>query len=208
MKESSQTEDCWKPSQSGMNSITHCILFMGIVIPSDTELLAEPEKFRLLLGTIAKALKPILTQHGGIMTKMVGEGFECYFLPTSDPTNTAAFKDVLECSFELDDLQKSLSLELKSEDFPDILCKVGVDYEKRILKPDLVLDKPPIWSASYEIFVKTPPNGIMVGEDLVKIIINSPELKNHYKFESVGEYPIEEKREDYKVYLLTRQKEK
>lgn len=31
---------------------------MGIVIPSDTELLAEPEKFRLLLGTLAKALKP------------------------------------------------------------------------------------------------------------------------------------------------------
>lgn len=165
-----------------MNSITHCILFMGAVIPSDTELLAEPKKFRLLLGTLAKALKPILTQHGGIITKMVGEGFECYFLPTNDPTNIAAFKDVLECSFKLDELQKSLSLEVKSKE--DILCKVGVDYEKRILKPDLVLDKPPIWSAAYEIFVKTPPNGIMVGEDLVKIIINSPELKNYYKFES------------------------
>lgn len=139
---------------------------------------------------------------------MVGDGFECYFLPTSELANTAAFKDVLECSFKLDELQKSLSLELKSRGFPDVLCKVGVDYERRNLKPDLELDKPAIWSAAYEIFVKTPPNGIMIGEDLVKIIINSPELQSHYKFESAGEYPIEEKGENYKVYLLTRQKQK
>jgi hypothetical protein len=156
-----------------ISQIAHCILIIGITKPATSELLAgEIEKYTLLINSLVKVIKPVILQHGGEIAKMVDEGFECHFIQTSDPNNVRAMKDVLECCFKLVENQEQLTMDLKSKGFSDVFCKVAVDYERRTLSTDLILDKPPVWCAAYWIFTINPPYALVAGEDLVKIITN------------------------------------
>lgn len=188
-----------------ISQITHCILFIGITNPATSELLAgEIEKFTILINSLEKVIRPVILQHGGEIAKMVDEGFECHFIQTSDPNNVRAMKDVLECCFKLVENQEQLSMGLKSKGFSDVSCKVAVDYERRTLRTDLILDKPPVWCAAYGIFMNNLPYALVAGEDLVKIITNLSDLKGLYHFEKLGKYQLEDKSEDYAIYSITR----
>lgn len=185
------------------SAITCCNCFINIVLPTQAEILTfDTGKSKGFYGTFTTAIIPTITKYNGTVRKFVGEGLEYYFQKTSDATSVNAFREVLECSIILIEQQTSLSDELEHKGLPQISYKIGVDYETLILRGGLILDKPAVWSSAFEICAKTPPDGIIVGEDLAKIIMDLPELQNSYHLQSIGEFNIAEKRRDYKVYLL------
>jgi hypothetical protein len=80
-----------------INSITHCILFIGIMKPSIPRSLADDTaKFTILINSLAKTVKQVIAEHGGKIAKMADEGFECHFMQTNDQRNVRAIEDVLE----------------------------------------------------------------------------------------------------------------
>lgn len=188
------------------SSITCCTCFINIVLPSQAELLLfDSDKAKKFYGVFTGATIPIIEKYDGKIRKFVGEGLEAYFPRTVEHHNFGAIKNVLDCCIALIEKQKSFVENIQDIGLSDAAYKIAVDYETIVLSGDLILDKPAVWSSSYEISTKTPPDGIFAGEDFVKVVSNLQELRSRYYFEKIGEYFIEEKMNEYKVFILNRQ---
>ena len=93
------------------------------------------------------------------------------------------------------------------EGLPEMFYKVTADYEMLRFEWDRNEDWniiPPV-PLTNEISRRTPTNCVALGEDLYRSISTAVHDEDHYRFESLGAFPIDSRiPASYSLYLLSR----
>jgi len=168
-----------------------------------------PERIREFYGTFVNTIGRIVIQHKGKMFRILGDDLSYYFPQTKDPPNVGAIKSVLECCLKQIERRQSLSEEMTGEQSSEISYSVSVDYDI-ICEPEVGDDDsnteyrvtlPPL----HKISKRTPPNTVVLGDDLHRTIKKYPQLHKEYSFESIGDYIIDSRKNiPYSLYRLGR----
>ena len=155
-----------------MKSYRCCFCLTKIDSPTVEEMgTYTREKLERFYGTFVNTIGRIAIQHKGKINIIVGDELSYYFPQTNDPTDVGAIKGVLECCLKQIERRQSLSEEMTGEQSSEIAYSVTADFDT-LYEPEAVdefdpntefrVTLPPL----YKISLKTPPNTIVLGDDL------------------------------------------
>lgn len=150
----------------------------------------------------------ILKNYRAKIIKTVGDGIISYFPDTVDTTNIQAFENVLECCFAQIEDRSSINSMLMQQRLPTIRYRVSVDFGKVERARFEGFDGVDLFGSTVNVCSKmnsfAPPNGIVVGNDLYRIIKSSKPLEDAYKFDEIGSYHCGAGKFSYPLYSLSR----
>jgi len=150
----------------------------------------------------------ILKKYRANIIKTVGDGIISYFPDTVDTTDIGAFENVLECCFAQIDDRYSINSMLIQQRLPTIRYRVSVDFGKVERARFEGFDGEDLFGSTVNVCSKmnsfAPPNGIVVGNDLYRIIKSSKLLEDAYMFNEIGSYHCGAGRFSYPLYSLSR----
>jgi CheY-like chemotaxis protein/class 3 adenylate cyclase len=111
--------------------------------------------YSIFINTMAILAK----NYGAKIVKSAGDALIFYFPDSSDPTNEAAFKDILECFTTMILARDIINAKLHSEgNLPSVSYRISADYGKVEV------------NICAKINSMAEPNGIVIGGDLYQII--------------------------------------
>jgi hypothetical protein len=186
------------------SSIACCDCYIGITYPTQSELLMfDTDKTKNFYKIFTDNIFQTIVKHNGLVRRRISEGFEFYFLRTSDLGNFNAFNDALDCCFSLVENHNIISNEMKLNNMPEISYKVTAAYEILDLAGNLVTNKP--MPTAYKIFTLTDPNAsvLMIAVGLYTILIKFPEF-GRYQFNQSDKTSLVGEKPNYEVYSVTR----
>ena len=150
----------------------------------------------------------ILKNYRAKIIKNVGDGIISYFPDTVDTTNIRVFENVLECCFAQIEERSSINSMLMQQRLPTIRYRVSVDFGKVERARFEGFDGEDLFGSTVNVCSKmnsfAPPNGIVVGNDLYRIIKSSKLLEDAYMFDEIGSYHCGAGKFSYPLYSLSR----
>lgn len=150
----------------------------------------------------------ILKNYRAKIIKTVGDGIISYFPDTAHISNILAFQNVLECCFAQIDDSSSINSMLMEQHLPTIRYRVSVDFGKVEKTKFEGFEVEDLFGSTINVCSKmnslAPPNGIVVGNDLYRIIKSFRLLDDVYKFDEIGSYHCGAGKFSYPLYSLSR----
>lgn len=135
------------------------------------------------------AMAVIVKNFGSTIIKNAGDCLIYYFPKTCDMINTLAFKDVIECSLTMIASHHHINIKLHQEKLPRLDYRISADYGKVSIAKSTSSQNYDLFGSAMNICAKinskAPPNGMVIGDNLYKIISSLSD----YRFEKVAEYP-------------------
>lgn len=148
-------------------------------------------------------LSAIAIKFDGRVIKFVGDGLLIYFPSTSDPTDRAAFRRLLDCGMAMIGARFSINDALSAESLPPMSYRISADYGKMEYVETGTLQVPDWISPSMNMVVKinrvASENSMVIGGDLHQIL--SKFFSKEYAFQLVSEADIGIK-ERYPIYSV------
>jgi hypothetical protein len=191
-------------------STRYCVSFTEMVSPSNNEINLtgySSEQVRKFYTLFINTTYRIINEHGGKVLNTYGDSIRSYFPKTSSKNDFGWVKDFLECCLKQIENRRSLSKKMNDEGLPEIFYKVTTDYEMLRFEWDRNDDWNiiPIVPLTNKISRRTPANCIALGEDLYRSISSAIHDEDHYRFESLGAFPLDSRNTaSYSLYLLSR----
>ena len=191
-------------------STRYCVSFTEMVSPSNNEINLtgySSEQVRKFYTLFINTTYRIINEHGGKVLNTYGDSIRSYFPKTSSKNDFGWVKDFLECCLKQIENRRSLSKKMNDEGLPEIFYKVTTDYEMLRFEWDRNDDWNiiPIVPLTNKISRRTPANCIALGEDLYRSISSAIHDEDHYRFESLGAFPLDSPNTaSYSLYLLSR----
>lgn len=191
-------------------STRYCVSFTELVSPSNNEINLtgySSEQVRKSYTLFINAMHRIINEHGGKVLNTYGDSIRSYFPKTSNKNDFGWVKDFLECCLKQIESRHSLSKKMNHEGLPEMFYKVTADYEMLRQKWDTneYWNIIPIVPLTNQISRRTPANCIALGEDLYRSISSAIHDEDHYRFESLGAFPMDSRNlAPYSLYLLSR----
>jgi two-component system, OmpR family, response regulator ChvI len=159
--------------------------------------------YEIFLNTIAI----LLMKYRAKIIKTVGDGIISYFPDTTDTTNVRPFENVLECCFAQIEQRFAINEMLVSRRLPTIRYRVSADFGKveraRFGGSDSEDLFGPTVNVCSKINLFAPPNAIVVGNDLYRIIRSFKQLDYAYKFDEMDSYYCGSGKFSYPLYSLS-----
>ena len=155
-----------------------CIGFVGMVdsTKATAEMVSDRRKnigqyYSIFINTMAILAK----NYGAKIVKSAGDALIFYFPDSSDPTNEAAFKDILECFTTMILARDIINAKLHSENLPSVSYRISADYGKvEVATSTSSKGREDLFGSTMNICAKinsmAEPNGIVIGGDLYQII--------------------------------------
>src|ERR687892_1455848 len=136
--------------------------------------------------------------YGAKIVKSAGDALIFYFPDSSDPTNEAAFKDILECFTTMILARDIINAKLHSEggNLPSVSYRISADYGRvEVATSTSSKGREDLFGSTMNICAKinsmAEPNGIVIGGDLYQIIksfssfVNNNNNNNGYEFKEL-----------------------
>jgi two-component system, OmpR family, response regulator ChvI len=146
--------------------------------------------YSIFINTMAILAK----NYGAKIVKSAGDALIFYFPDSSDPTNEAAFKDILECFTTMILARDIINAKLHSEggNLPSVSYRISADYGKvEVATSTSSKGREDLFGSTMNICAKinsmAEPNGIVIGGDLYQII-KSFSFVNGYEFRELEGY--------------------
>jgi len=166
------------------------------------------EKTRKFYSIFINAMANILRKYDARIIKTVGDGIISFFPKTKDSTNSNAFKDVLECCFSQIAESPRINKMLQEEELPDIGFRISADYGRVEIAKSGSLDIDDLFGSTVnfcaKINLRASWNGIVIGNDLYRIIRSIPQLEKSCRFEEIAGYYSGVGKYSYPVYSLSK----
>ena len=106
-----------------------CVCFVDIVNSTRiTSTIDNPEKVRKYYGIFLNTMAAIARGLGAKIIKNVGDCLIFCYPRTSDPSNKAAFNDVLECCITMVEARDTINQKLHEEELPSLSYRISADY--------------------------------------------------------------------------------
>jgi CheY-like chemotaxis protein/class 3 adenylate cyclase len=160
-------------------SMNCCIGFVDMV--NSTSNVAEMVSDRRIIGKyysiFINTMAVLAKNYGAKIVKSAGDALIFYFPDSSDPTNEAAFKDILECFTTMILARDIINAKLHSEggNLPSVSYRISADYGKvEVATSTSSKGREDLFGSTMNICAKinsmAEPNGIVIGGDLYQII--------------------------------------
>jgi two-component system, OmpR family, response regulator ChvI len=149
--------------------------------------------YSIFINTMAILAK----NYGAKIVKSAGDALIFYFPDSSDPTNEAAFKDILECFTTMILARDIINAKLHSEgNLPSVSYRISADYGKvEVATSTSSKGREDLFGSTMNICAKinsmAEPNGIVIGGDLYQIIKSFSFIDKYYQFRELrGGYSV------------------
>src|ERR671918_606354 len=181
-------------------SLNCCIGFVDMV--NSTSNIAEIVSDRRIIGKyysiFINTMAVLAKNYGAKIVKSAGDALIFYFPDSSDPTNEAAFKDILECFTTMILARDIINAKLHSEggNLPSVSYRISADYGRvEVATSTSSKGREDLFGSTMNICAKinsmAEPNGIVIGGDLYQIIKSFSFIDKYYQFKELrGGYSI------------------
>src|SRR5918999_3959093 len=159
-------EICFLP-----NSQNYCVCFVDMVDSTGiTSKISDHQKIRQYYSIFINTMAVLLRNYGGKVVKNAGDALIFYFPDSSDPTNEAAFKDILECFTTMILARDIINAKLHSEggNLPSVSYRISADYGRvEVATSTSSKGREDLFGSTMNICAKinsmAEPNGIVIG---------------------------------------------
>jgi two-component system response regulator ChvI len=163
-------EICFLP-----NSQNYCVCFVDMVdSTSITAKISDHQKIRQYYSIFINTMAVLAKNYGAKIVKNAGDALIFYFPDSSDPTNEAAFKDILECFTVMILARNLINAELDAHNLPPVSYRISADYGRVEVATSTSSRTEDLFGSPMNICAKinsmAEPNGIVIGGDLYQII--------------------------------------
>jgi two-component system response regulator ChvI len=180
-------------------SMNCCIGFVCMINSTKvmSEMISDRRKkigqyYSIFINTMAVLAK----NYGAKIIKSAGDALIFYFPDSADPSNEAAFKDILECFTTMILAHDIINAKLHSENLPSVSYRISADYGKvEVATSTSSKGREDLFGSTMNICAKinsmAEPNGIVIGGDLYRIIKSFSFVNNAYEFRELrGGYSV------------------
>jgi two-component system, OmpR family, response regulator ChvI len=181
-------------------SMNCCIGFVDLINSTKvTAYISDPRKIGQYYSIFINTMAVLAKNYGAKIIKSAGDALIFYFPDSSDPSNEAAFKDILECFTTMILARDIINAKLHSEKLPSISYRISADYGKvEVATSTSSKGREDLFGSTMNICAKinsmAEPNGIVIGGDLYQIIKSFSSFVNNnngYEFKELrGGYSI------------------
>ncbi len=173
--------------------------------------IGRSKDIRTFYGIFLNKISNTLKKYRANIIKTVGDGIISYFPDTIDITNMRAFENVLECCFAQIEDRFAINSMLTDQRLPTITYRVSVDFGKVERTRFDGFDSEDLFGSTINVCSKmnlyAQPNGIVVGNDLYRIIRSFKQLDDGYTFHEMDSYYCGTGKYSYPLYSLSRMKQ-
>src|SRR5918992_1381645 len=181
-------------------SLNCCVCFVDMV--NSTSNIAEIVSDRRIIGKyysiFINTMAVLAKNYGAKIIKSAGDALIFYFPDSSDPTNEAAFKDILECFTTMILARDIINAKLHSEggNLPSVSYRISADYGRvEVATSTSSKGREDLFGSTMNICAKinsmAEPNGIVIGGDLYQIIKSFSFIDKYYQFRELrGGYSV------------------
>lgn len=193
---------------SFQRSDNYCVCFVDLVDSTRiTMAISEPRKVRAFYSVFLNATATIASSFGAKLVKNAGDAVILYFPKTYNPSDRAAFRDVLECCSTIISSRDFVNIKLHSEGIQEsINFRVSIDYGACQVASSIFSRTEDLFGPTMNICAKinrkADANAIVVGEDLYRIL-KSLSLHKEYKFKELDGY-MPDGKHCYTVYSMSK----
>jgi two-component system, OmpR family, response regulator ChvI len=190
------------------DSQNYCVCFVNMLESKEiTREIANNNRIRKYYFTFINTLAAIAKSFDAKIIKNTGNGLMFYFPKASCPTNTRAFKDILECGLAMIAANRVINIKLYEESLPSVSYRISANYGMVEIAKSGPSQNIDLFGSAVNVCAKinskAPPNGMVIGEDLYQIIKDHSYFAG-YDFKEVSGYVVSSSSQDYlyKVYSV------
>lgn len=187
------------------HSQKYCVCLVDMVDSTKITATMEPEKMKRYYSIFINVMAAIARDNHANVIKSTGDSIIFYFPKTSDNNYQHAFDDVLRCGTTMLEIDSIINEKLIAEGLPRLQYRISADYGRVDLAKSLTSTTEDIFGPTVNICAKinpiAPPNCMVIGYDLYRIVKHSSNKKD-YAFERVSEYSIDDLEFKYPVFLI------
>ena len=177
-------------------SMNCCIGFIDMVNSTKaTAEISNRQKIGQYYSIFINTMAVLAKNYGAKIIKNAGDALIFYFPDSSDPSNEAAFKDILECFSTMILARDIINTKLHSENLPSVSYRISADYGKvEVATSTSSKGREDLFGSTMNICAKinpmAEPNGIVIGGDLYQIIKSFSFVKGYEFRELRGGYSV------------------
>lgn len=190
-------------------SENYCVSLVDIVgSTSIVSKIQNSEKIRMFYSIFINAIASILKKYNGRIIKTLGDGVISYFPQTADTSNIKAFEDVVECCFAQIAKNPNINSTLRKAGLPTIGYRISADYGRVEIAKSSASNIEDLFGSTInfcsKINSKASVNGIVIGNDLYRIIKSFTHFEKNVRFEELRSYNFGVGKYSYPLYSLSR----
>lgn len=190
-------------------SENYCVSLVDIVgSTSIVSNIQNSEKIRMFYSIFINAMASILKKYNGRIIKTLGDGVISYFPQTSDTSNIRAFEGVVECCFAQISKSPDINSTLQKEGLPTIGYRISADYGRVEIAKSSASKIEDLFGSTINFCSKINSqatlNGIVIGNDLYRIIKSFSHFEKNCRFEELRGYNFGVGKYSYPLYSVSR----
>ena len=166
------------------------------------------ENIRRFYSIFINAIAGVLKKHNGKIIKTVGDGVFSYFPLTGNSMNIGAFEQVIDCCFAQIDTCGEINSDLDRIGLPRISYRISADYGKVEIANSTASNMEDFFGPTVNYCSKinsyATPNGVIIGNDLYRILKSFPHMQRNCIFKEVSTEQLGVGKFSYPLYSLSR----
>jgi two-component system, OmpR family, response regulator ChvI len=157
-------------------SMNCCIAYVDIVDSTKVtyEMVSDRRKIRQYYSIFINTIAALAKNYGAKIVKNAGDALIFYFPDSSDSSNEAAYKDILECFTVMVLARDIINAKLDAQSLPPVSYRISADYGRVEVATSTSSRTEDLFGSPMNICAKinsmAEPNGIVVGGDLYQIV--------------------------------------
>ena len=211
---SSDSTDSVKVSNSSEisfnnSSENYCVSIVDIV--GSTALVStirSSEKVRNFYSIFINVMADEIKKYNGRIVKTLGDGIISYFPKTANSTDKTAFEDVIECCYAQVAVCPKINSKLQIEKLPTIEYRISADYGRVEIARSATSSFEDLYGPTINFCSKinpeASPNGIVIGNDLYRVIRSFPDFPRFWHFEELPGSKFQAGKYSYPIYALSK----
>jgi CheY-like chemotaxis protein/class 3 adenylate cyclase len=189
------------------NSENYCVSIVDIVgSTSLVSTIRSSEKVRKFYSIFINVMADEIKKYNGRIVKTMGDGIISYFPKTANSTDKTAFEDVIECCYAQVAASPKINSKLQMEKLPTIGYRISADYGRMEIARSATSSFEDLYGPTINFCSKinpeASPNGIVIGNDLYRVIRSFPDFPKFWHFEELQGSKFQAGKYSYPIYAL------
>jgi CheY-like chemotaxis protein/class 3 adenylate cyclase len=179
------------------NSIKCCIGFIDLVDSTKNTIeMGNLEDIRKYYSTFINSISENVKSYSGKVIKNIGDCLLFYFPKTSNNKNIVAFKEAIDCGFNILDKRSNINEELTTQHLPPFNYRISIDYGLVDLALMGEYSQIDLFGSTINLCSKinssslSIPNEIIIGDNIYRVLKSFPSIAKNFNFFNNNEYKI------------------
>lgn len=198
-KEHQQVEELLKFFAATKN---YCVGIVDMVGSTGITMRMEPEKASRYYGIFLNGLADVLSRHGAVVVKNVGDSL-LYYFPGTESGDPESFRQAMRCCFAMVDFRPALNSQMAAAGLPEVRYRTSCEYGAVMVAKMSTSSVNDIFGMPVNLCAKmnplARPGGVVIGDGLYARVKDFGE----YEFEEIKDEPLFAEN-GYRVYSVTR----